>query len=73
MILGSHATVTGATNRTVVGLNGTITDETRHMIILETAGGAKMIPKKYTTMRVGELQVHGMEMRGRLHERLTGP
>lgn len=73
MILGSHATVTGATSHALVGLNGTITDETRHMIILETAGGAKMIPKKHTTMRVGELQVHGMEMRGRLHERLTGP
>ena len=73
MILGSHATVTGAPNQTLVGLNGTITDETLHMIILETAGGAKMIPKKGTTMRVGELQIRGTEMRGRLHERLTGP
>lgn len=73
MILGSHATVTGAPCRTMVGLNGTVTDETRHMIILQTARGAKMVPKKGATMRVGELQVQCTEMRGRLHERLTGP
>ena len=73
MILGSHATVTGAPNHTLVGLNGTITWETRHMIILETAGGAKMIPKKNTIFQIGERHIHGMDMQGRMHERLTGP
>lgn len=73
MILGSHATVIGAPDHALVGLNGTITDETRHMIILETAGGAKMIPKRGAALQVGERQIYGEEMRGRIHERLTGP
>ena len=73
MILGSKATVTGSPNHALVGLNGTVAEETRNMIVLETAGGTKMIPKKNTILQIGEGDIHGMDMRGRMHERLTGP
>ena len=66
-----YATVIGASNSNLVGLNGRITDETRHMLVLHTKRGYRMIPKQKTMLHVGHQQVSGDMMRGRIYERLT--
>lgn len=73
MILRRQAAVAGSSNRCMVGLNGTVIDETKHMLVLQTAKGPRRIPKQGSTLLVGGQYVSGEELRGRLHERLTGP
>lgn len=73
MILRRQAAVAGSPNHSMVGLNGTVIDETKHMLVLQTAKGPRRIPKQGSTLLVGGRYVSGEELRGRLHERLTGP
>lgn len=73
MILGYDTKVTYSPNHSIIGLNGTIVDETKHMLILETAKGRCMIPKRGAVILVDGQYIHGEEMYGRMHERLTGP
>ncbi len=73
MILRRRAAVTGSSNHCLVGLNGTVIDETKHMLVLQTAKGPRWIPKQGSTLLIGGQYVSGEELHGRLHERLTGP
>ena len=73
MILQRRATVTGAHNIDLVGLNGTVLEETRNMLVLDTAKGSKMIPKRGSTLLVDGAYVAGDDLRGRPYERVTGP
>jgi len=47
-LIGLAAEVVGSTNRSLVGLKGTVVGETRGMLELETEKGVKKIPKHGT-------------------------
>jgi ribonuclease P protein subunit POP4 len=44
--IGKKVTVTSAGNKTLVGLKGTIIDETKHSLVIRTADGDKRVLKK---------------------------
>jgi ribonuclease P protein subunit POP4 len=44
-LIGLHTEITDSTNSQIIGLNGTIINETKSMIIINTAKGTKMIAK----------------------------
>lgn len=44
-LVGLDVAVTGSTNPQLIGLNGSVLDETKSMIIVMTECGRKMIPK----------------------------
>jgi len=45
-MVGLKTEISNSTNHQIIGLNGTIADETKSMLILNTKNGFKMIPKK---------------------------
>ena len=47
-LLGLMAEVAGSTNKSLVGIRGTVIGETRGMLELETDKGARKIPKAST-------------------------
>ncbi|MDI6718121.1 MAG: ribonuclease P protein subunit [Methanomicrobiales archaeon] len=69
-LIGLAASVVDARNPTHRGMQGTIVDETRSMIVISTASGEKKIPKRHTTFRlwlpdgtVVDVQGSALEMR----------
>jgi len=44
-LIGLRTEIIESTNSQIIGLNGTITDETKSMIIMSTVNGSKMIAK----------------------------
>jgi ribonuclease P protein subunit POP4 len=45
-LIGLEARVVSCTNRQLEGLSGTVTDETRNMLTIETAKGEKKLAKQ---------------------------
>ncbi|RNJ77758.1 MAG: ribonuclease P protein subunit [Nitrosopumilus sp. B06] len=45
-LVGLEAQIVSSTNPSLVGLNGTITDETKSMLTLHTSRGSKSAPKR---------------------------
>jgi RNase P/RNase MRP subunit p29 len=45
MIIGTHITITKAKNASLIGITGTIIDETKHTITIATPKGEKRIIK----------------------------
>ena len=73
MILQRRVEITKAPNAHIIGLNGTVTRETKKMLVLETKNGSRMVPKQGLALQIDGTYVSGDDLRGRLHERLTGP
>ena len=73
-LVGMHATILGASNKTVIGLNGRVINETKSMITLNTAKGAKQIPKQATRFAFcvegKQIQVDGDDIHKRPFERI---
>jgi len=51
-IIGLNSTVIQSSNNDLVGTSGKIIDETKHMIIMNTESGKKLIPKKICKMQI---------------------
>jgi ribonuclease P protein subunit POP4 len=50
-LIGLEAEVITSTNQSAVGIKGTVIDETRETIVIETAKGEKRLAKKECTFR----------------------
>jgi ribonuclease P protein subunit POP4 len=50
-LIGLEAEVITSTNQSAVGIKGTVIDETRETIVIETAKGEKRLAKKDCTLR----------------------
>lgn len=50
-MIGLKTVLTASPNNQVVGLTGTIVDETKSMFTINTKNGFKMIPKKQNTWK----------------------
>lgn len=50
-IIGLESEIIESSNQQVIGLNGTVVDETKSMFTLDTSKGFKKIPKKHNKWR----------------------
>lgn len=71
MIIGAHAEVIDATNPYAIGLNGTVSLETKNMLEINTKRGRRMLPKLYCTWSINGVTVSGKAIHGHPYERLT--
>jgi len=73
-IIGLDGTVTQSSNNHILGISGQIIDETKHMIILKTKSGKKLIPKNSCQLQVSKndkmLTIDISQTLKRPHERL---
>ena len=58
-IIGLNAIVSNSPNSEIIGLNGTIVDETKSMFTIKKGNSFKNIPKKHNTWK---FNVGGQEM-----------
>lgn len=79
-LIGLDILVTGAANISHRGISGRIIDETKNLLVIETARGVKRIPKMHTTFRIslpgreiveidGSVMVLAPERRINLHDK----
>ena len=75
-LIGMNTQVTESTNPQIIGLNGTIINETKSMFTLYTARETKLIPKIHNTWKfnVGnqEIKIDGSKIQKRSFDRLGG-
>jgi ribonuclease P protein subunit POP4 len=73
-MIGLKTEISGSPNSQIIGLNGTIVDETKSMLILNTKNGFKMIPKKQNTWKFyaenKEIILYGSLLEKRSYDRL---
>ncbi len=50
-LVGLKTIISDSTNKQIIGLNGTVVDETKSMFIINTKNGFKMIQKKHNTWK----------------------
>ena len=74
-LIGCHARVHKSSNPYLVGLHGSIIDETKNTLVVRTPKGCRIIPKDHNVWRIryrdDEILVPGTAMRGRFYERLS--
>ena len=74
--IGLDSKITQSSNTQLIGLNGTITDETKSMFTLNTKNGIKSIPKANSLWRFslkdGEVVLEGKKIAKRSFDRLGG-
>ncbi len=73
-LVGLEAKVIESTNKDVVGIHGTILDETKSMLILDTKKGIKKIQKDHSEWKLSsdfnDIIVQGSKIMKRPHDRL---
>ncbi len=72
--VGLKTMVSNSTNSEIIGLNGTIVDETKSMFTIKTGNRFKNIPKKYNTWKFfvdnQEMTLSGKMLEKRSFDRL---
>lgn len=74
-LIGLRVRVVNSTNPSLIGVQGTIIDETRETLVIEGAGKSKVIPKASAILRIvlpsGEWkEVDGVRLVARPEERI---
>lgn len=74
-LIGLKARIENSSNPTLLGTHGTIINETRDMLVIEQAGGTKIVPKAsskfmFTLPGGEEVVVDGGKLVGRPEERV---
>ncbi len=74
-LIGLEVRVTNSSDPTLLGTHGTVIDETRHILVIEQAGGTKTVPKasskfRFTLPSGEEVEVDGEKLVGRPEERV---
>jgi len=57
--VGKKAKVVAAPNKSVIGIEGVIVDETKNLVVIETASGVKKVLKKGAVFMIGNEEVVG--------------
>ena len=72
--IGKEAKVLSASNPSLVGIEGLVVDETKHLFVLRTDEGEKRVPKRLTRFLVDwngrSLEVEGDELLASPEERV---
>ena len=74
-LIGLKARVENSSDLTLLGIHGTVIDETRDMLVIEQAGGTKSVLKAsskfmFTLPGGEEVEVEGAKLVGRPEERV---
>lgn len=69
-LIGAHVRIAHATAKQLIGLEGTIIDETKNTLKIKTTKGVKTILKKGAFLNVGQLIIDGSFLVGRPEERI---
>jgi ribonuclease P protein subunit POP4 len=69
-LIGQDAEVIDAKNKTLIGIKGTITDETKNTLEISTKKGNKKIIKGQVTIRTDEKTIEGKSIQGRTETRI---
>jgi len=69
-LIGREAEVIDAKNKTLIGIQGRITDETKNTIEISTKKGNKKIIKDQITIRTKEKTFEGKNIQGRIETRI---
>jgi len=73
-LIGLNTTIETSSNPQIIGLNGTITNETKSMFSINTSKGIKLIPKDHSTwvfnVNNEHLKVEGSKIQKRSFDRL---
>ena len=74
-LIGIKTEVQESSNSQIIGLSGQIVDETKHMLLLDTDNGFKMLPKKQNTwgfsLKDQKISIFGSLLEKRSFERLV--
>jgi ribonuclease P protein subunit POP4 len=75
-LIGLRTEIVESSNPQIIGLNGTITDETKSMIIINTTNGTKMIAKSNSSWKFSvdnkEIVLNGSKIAKRPFDRIGG-
>ncbi len=73
-LLGLEATIKEAKNKTLIGINGKIVEETRNLIVIETEKGKKKAIKSQILLEIlvngKKREIKGERLVGRSDERI---
>jgi ribonuclease P protein subunit POP4 len=69
-LIGEEAAVISADNKSLIGIRGKVTDETRNTITIETEKGSKKIIKEQVTIKINEKTIEGKDIQGRTETRI---
>ena len=74
-LVNLHARVSSSACHSLIGLNGTVLDETKSMLLLGTTRGTRWVPKSHSTFEFSPvenstLKLDGKRILGRPHSRL---
>lgn len=75
-LIGDIVEVIEASNKLLIGIKGTVIDESKEMLVLKVNRGIKKIPKSQVTLKVKSRQlgktyiVDGRLLRGRIEKRI---
>jgi len=69
-IIGKLIRVEDAANKTIIGINGKIIDETKNTITIQTTKGIKKIIKDQTTIMIDNRKINGKNLIGRAEARI---
>ena len=74
--IGLNTQITDSTNPQIIGLNGTIINETKSMFSLNTVNGVKLIPKSNNSWKFNvnnqQITINGSKIQKRSFDRLGG-
>jgi len=74
--IGINTQIIESTNSQIIGLNGTIINETKSMFTINTKKGTKLIPKSHITWKFNvnkqEIFIDGSKIQKRSFDRLGG-
>lgn len=75
-LIGLRTEIVESTNSQIIGLNGTITDETKSMITINTINGTKMIAKSNSSWKFSidnkDVVLNGSKISKRPFDRIGG-
>ena len=68
--IGKQITITHSTNKTQIGITGTIVDETKQLITIQTQTGEKRVPKSGITFKIDGEEIKGNDVLSTPEERI---
>jgi len=69
-LIGEKVSVIGAANKSLVGITGKVTDETKNTLVISTEKGNKTIIKDQVAITVNEKTIQGKNIMGRTETRI---
>jgi ribonuclease P protein subunit POP4 len=70
VVIGKLIRIEDAANRSLIGINGKIIDETKNTITIQTTKGTKKIIKDQATIMINNKTINGKTLIGRTEARI---